>query len=88
MLIWGSRGREIAQGWRQFNCPQCDVPQPIQARAGGHYFTLVLHSLIRDAAHGDYIECQRCLGKYEQAVLAIRLPKRKENACVFSILAD
>ncbi len=69
MIIFGSRGMTSSAGQGQFNCPQCRATVPYGHMRVRRFFTLYFIPVIPLGVHSEYVECQRCLGTFDLAVL-------------------
>lgn len=79
MIIWGSTGREIEKQSGQFHCPQCDSEENYKQLRVATYFTLYFIPLFETAHHGDYVQCRRCKGQFNPAVLEYKPPSPAER---------
>jgi tellurite resistance protein len=70
MILFGTRGITYSKAKGSFHCPQC----PGESRSFDHkrvrrFFTLYFVPLIPLDLVGEYVECQRCRGTFDPAVL-------------------
>jgi tellurite resistance protein len=68
-IIFGSRGVTTTAKRGHFHCPQCDDRQRYAHRRVRRFFSLYFIPIIPLDLVGEYIECDRCRGTYDVAVL-------------------
>lgn len=68
-LILGTRHKTkpIEQG--TFNCPYCHQRTEYIRYSVGEYFALYFIPLIKTGEPEEYVECQRCKGKFRPEIL-------------------
>jgi hypothetical protein len=87
MIIWGWRGRQVERERGHFHCPQCDASQGYKRLRVSTYFTLYFIPIFETTHHGDVIECLRCAGQFDPAVLHYTPPSLSERM-VAAVRAD
>lgn len=69
MIIFGTRGITYSAGDGDFHCPQCG-PAKYKLKRVRRFFTLYFVPLIPLDKLGEYVECTRCSGTYNETVLS------------------
>lgn len=68
-IIFGSRAVTTTRDRGQFHCPKCAARIPYAHKRVRRFFSLYFIPLIPLDLLGEYIECSRCRGTYDVAVL-------------------
>ena len=72
LIIFGRRAVTGSQGNGTFHCPACGPDNPYTHKRVRSFFTLYFIPLIPMKTLGEYVECDRCQGKYKPEVLSYR----------------
>lgn len=69
MIIYGTKGKQVQTGSGQFHCPRCSREQSYKHMTVKRYFTLYFIPVLPIGTAGEFIECSRCGGTFDTAVL-------------------
>lgn len=87
MLIWGSRAIKRRMDAGRFHCPSCGADaeyELVRAQRHGHVYWI---PLFRMGDPVDYVECRRCNGAFDPAVLTRQPLDRNAFIAAFSMAA-
>lgn len=69
MIIFGTKGITRTKDVGQFACPRCAQASNYSLRVQRRWFTLYFIPLIPLNEVGRYVECQGCMGTWEESIL-------------------
>ncbi len=84
LIIWGTKGVQDTLGGGQFFCPGCRDDRPYTHQKMSRYFTLFFIPLFPVSEVGRYIECDYCMGTYDEEVLELAARIQEDQDAVRS----
>jgi len=69
-IIFGTRGVTSTKERGQFHCPHCGPNSEYRLKGVRRFFTLYFIPVIPLDSLGQYVECERCQGTYNENVLS------------------
>jgi hypothetical protein len=79
IVIWGSRGLTSRLDSGNFYCPRCDGEAGYHLKQVREFFTLYFIPLFPIGGAQRYVECDRCGGTFEEAVLDMEPPTEADR---------
>jgi hypothetical protein len=70
MIIFGTRTMNSVRRTGVFHCPRCNASQSYVHNDVKRWFTLYFIPVIPMGTAGSYIQCRRCAGTFNEAVLS------------------
>lgn len=71
LIIWGTTGRQDAIGGGRFFCPGCRQERPYTHKKMSRYFTLFFIPLFPISELARFVECDDCMGTFDEEVLEL-----------------
>lgn len=72
MIIYGTRGKEIVEGYGSFTCPVCRMTTACTNKSIKRYFTLYFIPLFPINTVATWVECGQCGGQFKPEAVALQ----------------